>query len=53
MKRKRFIKLLMSKGFSRNFAEDIAYVVQSRRMSYFGYYHGTNLNKHEWINSNE
>lgn len=48
MKRKRFVKLLMSRGWDRNSAECIARNIRAMGLDYFGYYHGTNLNKYEW-----
>lgn len=48
MKRKRFVKLLMSRGWGRNNAEYMARNVRVMGFTYFQYYYGTNPNKHEW-----
>ena len=48
MKRKRFVKLMMSCGWDRNSAEYMARNVRVMGFTYFQYYYGTNLNKHEW-----
>ena len=48
MKRKRFVKLLMSRGWDRNGAEHEARHIRAMGFTYFQYYHGTNLNKYEW-----
>lgn len=47
MTRKRFVKLLMSRGFCRDLAQTMALIVQGCGMTYFGYYHGTNLNQYD------